>query len=446
MKHRIKKVAGCLVTVLLLIFVMSGLTNLMEKKDSDLKYESFLQQEEEFDVLFMGTSHVINGIFPMELWKNHGIVSYNFGGHQNTLATTYWTMMNALDYTTPEVVVIDCYGLSTKTKTRKNISYSHLSFDAFPLSLTKIRAINDLLDDPVMDEMIEKGKVKLSGEARSKIGFLWDFSVYHSRWSKLEETDFTRSSIDEKGAGTRIGVAIPKEFPGIDRSRKAEGYNVSYEYLEKMIETCQEKGIEVLLTFLPFPAPESEVMNSNRVYDIAEEYDVNYINFLNMDIVDYDTDCYDTYSHLNPSGARKVTDFLGEYLRENYNIKDHRDDQNYNSWMEDYDEYEKYKFDNLKEEQSLLNYLMLLSGENLDVKIVIGNKDIYKAPRYKKVIENLKLNRGELSVKEVDSGNGISIRCLEPKTGEEIDNVYFEYVLVQREDEFSLIETETKRE
>jgi hypothetical protein len=68
----------------------------MERKASDFKYANFFEQDEDFDVLFFGTSHVINGIFPMELWNEYGIVSYNFGGHGNEIATSYWDNIDAV--------------------------------------------------------------------------------------------------------------------------------------------------------------------------------------------------------------------------------------------------------------------------------------------------------------------------------------------------------------
>lgn len=146
----IRRIAACLVTVSLLWGCLAGLTDLLERKSSDFKYEPFFAQREDFDVLFFGTSHVINGVFPMELWKDYGIVSYNFGGHGNAIATSYWVMKNALDHTRPELVVIDGLGLAGMTKTSLGFSQVHLSMDAFPFSLTKWSGARDLLDDEAM--------------------------------------------------------------------------------------------------------------------------------------------------------------------------------------------------------------------------------------------------------------------------------------------------------
>ena len=141
MLRKIKIILSCFVTLCLTVCILGRLTDLMERKDSRSKYADFFEQKDNFNVLFMGTSHVINAVQPMELWDDYGIVSYNLGGHANRIATTYWTMENALDYTTPDLVVIDTFSVSNKMKCYDVFSYIHLSLDAFPLSPTKIKAV-----------------------------------------------------------------------------------------------------------------------------------------------------------------------------------------------------------------------------------------------------------------------------------------------------------------
>ena len=76
--HRIKKVCVCLLVICMTVISLKGMTDLSQRKSSDFKYRPFFEQEEDFDIIFLGTSHVINGIFPMELWNDYGFFSYNF--------------------------------------------------------------------------------------------------------------------------------------------------------------------------------------------------------------------------------------------------------------------------------------------------------------------------------------------------------------------------------
>lgn len=389
-----KHIASCVIVVCLLAVVLGYLTDLMERKSSRAKYADFFRQEEDFDVLFLGSSHVINGIYPMELWKDYGIISYNFGGHGNQLPTTYWVMQNALEYTTPQMVVVDCWGLSSDIKSYDAFSFLHLSLDAFPMSTTKVQAVQDLLDDPVMDERVANGTTKETDEPRTQIGLLWNYSVYHSRWNELDKQDFKPPESDEKGAEMRINVN-PGSLNKIGSDVKFGKDSLGVEYLCRMIEECQSRGIDVLLIYLPFMADCECQMEANRVYDIAEEYGIHYINFLDMDIVNYETDCYDD-SHLNPSGARKVTDYLGKYLMENYPVEDQRENQRYTFWNKDYEDYVFLKNENLQKEESLLNYLMLLYGEQADAVLTIRNTNIFMNQTYLNVMANLGIDRAEL--------------------------------------------------
>ncbi|MGN0438773.1 MAG: hypothetical protein ACI4F4_09645 [Lachnospiraceae bacterium] len=397
MIDKLKKILSCIMVICLTVCLLVPLTNVMERKSSDVKYADFFKQEEDFDVLFMGTSHVINGIFPMELWNSNGIVSYNLGGHSNMLATTYWTMENAFDYTTPKVVVIDCFTLSNNWKCSDEFAYMHLSLDAFPISKTKLKAIWDLSDDPILEEALSKKDASELGEPRTKIGLLWDYSVYHSRWNALEENDFNVSPNLEKGAESRIRVSNEK-LNRIDPGLKMEAGTVGEEYLRKMIEDCQSRGIEVLLTYLPFPGNKGRQMESNYAYDIAKEYGVNYINFLDMDLVDYQTDFYDE-NHLNPSGARKITKYIGDYLVEHYQIPDRRTNTDYQYWYEDYEEYEAFKNDNLRAQENVIKYLMLLSDDNVDVVLDMKDKNIVNNDTMIKMLCNLGIDANQLSEK-----------------------------------------------
>ena len=312
------------------------------------------------------------------------------------MATDYWVMENALEYTDPKVVVIDCFGLSGNNKSSISFSQLHLSLDAFPLSATKIKTIWDLLDDPVLEEELQSGIISESVEPRTKMELLWDYSVYHSRWTEIEQSDFEPELTYEKGAESRIGV-IDGAFNKIPPGRKMEPGTTSEQYLRRMIEECQDIGIEVLLIYLPFSADENYQMEANYVYDIAGEYGVNYINFLDMDLVNYQTDLYDGAAHLNPSGARKVSDYLGEYLTSNYDIPDQRDNEDYSFWHEDYEEYIEMKDRHITWTNNIVEYLVLLAGDHADIAMDIRNTDIFNNDRVVEALENLGIDADELT-------------------------------------------------
>lgn len=392
MKKKWMRFGSCVAVLFILCLAVAGSANVVERKASKEKYAEFFEQDADYDVLFVGTSHVINGVYPMELWKEYGIVSYNLGGHGNEMATSYWVLKNALDYTTPRLVVIDCYMLASDLKVNENPELAHLSLDALPITKTKVQAVRDLFEE--------------AQEENTGAEYLWNFLTYHNRWNELSEEDFVEPGTVEKGAEMRIAVAEPESIEQIERSEKLTSETTGMRYLRKMIEECQQNGIEVLLMYLPFPAGEEAQMEANTVVDIADAYSLSYINYLDEDIIDWDTDCYDRVSHLNPSGARKVTSHLGNYIMTHYDVPDERENVIYEDWDQDYADYTACKLDNLKAQSELEPYLMLLYGEDFDFVLTVNGKSaISKDDKIAALFRNLNIDTGQFP-----SGSGVVIR------------------------------------
>lgn len=424
MADKLKKILSSIMVVLLLMICLYPCRRILERKSSRFKYDPFFSRAKDIDVLFMGSSHVINGIYPMELWKEYGITSYNFGGHANTLPTCYWMLENALDYADPEIVVIDCYHLGTMLKATTHFEYVHQSFDAFPLTTTKVRAVFDLLDDPEMVKKSERGELEYPIQKRAKMDLLWDFAAYHSRWTDLEEIDFQPKKTSEYGAELKIRAAEPAEpIPNPGTIHGEDDRTTGMVYLEKMIGECRDRGIEPVLTFLPFPViSERDWIDANTAERIADRFQVKYINFLEMDLVDFETDCLDADSHLNPSGGGKVTRYLGKYLSEECGAADHRNDPRYSCWDEDYDSYRAYAAEKLSETQRLKYYLMMLTDRKYDFIICAGGDALTQDEELRKFL----IARGFLPEQLIEDTDyffacGDSCSCLQADTKEEGD-------------------------
>ncbi len=378
MKKIWTKVLCVLVSVVVLAACIHKLGFLLENKLAYQKMGEFIATGEEYDVLFLGTSHMAMGIYPMELWEDYGIASYNLAGNGHPMASSYWVMMNAFDYAEPQLVVIDCYTVERNEKVPGDGKFTHESLDEIPLSLTKVRAVCDLFDD-----------------TDCRMEYLWNFSMYHNCWSELKKDDFTAEYGLGKGAYYNDIVELPKDVSQIDKKSDMELDSVGTLYLEKMIEECQRRNIDVLLTYVPFPAQEEEQLEARAVNHIAEKYRVNYINFLERSDVNYNTDCYDPASHLNASGARKVTQYLGNYIQTEYGIPDHRGEAEYDHWNEDYSKYSAYKVERLQSKESLKPYLMLLADKRysyclwVDKDTRIWSDD----PQYRDLVYNLALGK-----------------------------------------------------
>ena len=367
MSIKLKRIASCLIIVCLTVAMLSVLTDITEKKSSVEKYFHFFEQDSDFDVLFMGSSKVINAVFPMELWNDYGIVSYNMGGHANAIPTSYWVLRNALKYTTPKCVVFDCYGSGVNSWIKEKYQYAHQSFDAFPLSLTKIQAIFDLVG-PENDKKTQAIRMEM----------LWNFITYHNRWSEINLNDFHPWHTYQKGAEPRVNVSIPAKMAVVSPEKRNTLESRNMQYIIKTIELCQQRGIDILLVHMPYPATKGELIAANTVADVAETYDVDYLNFLTMDVVDYKTDMNDPNSHLNPSGAHKITDYLGRYLTERHGIPNQKNNPDYQSWHDDAQKYHQEKIDLFKNAACAWNYWMLLKDDDFSFVAELSQEDLQR--------------------------------------------------------------------
>ncbi len=389
---------GCMGVVFLAVGICF-LTKLTAPRNGYDKYKEFVDESDMYDVLFFGNSHMANAVYPMELWHNYGVASYNRACFGAPLPVTYWVMMDALDYAQPDMVVVDCYSIGKEEKAGAD-GMMHAAMDGMPLNRRKIRMIQDLLDDP-----------------KDRLEYYWNFAVYHDRWWDLDQEDFERRDNLQKGAQIAFEVVSPQEMAP-KPAELVETEKVGAVYLRQIIEECQKRDIDILLTYLPFPATEDAWQEALLAEQIAGEYGVPYINFLDKQVVDLETDCSDKDSHLNGSGGRKVTEYIGEYIGKHYVIADHRGEEMYAGWDEDYRCYMDYKFENMKHMETLEKYLAMLADPAFSCCIYVdGNAAIWQQnERYLPLFDNVadgrteKLEEAAASGKDyflvVDNGTG----------------------------------------
>lgn len=352
--------------LVVLLLLLAGLNRIFEYKGSREKLTPFFERAGQLDVLFFGDSHACSALYPMELWADYGIASYNLSNYNLTIPISYWVMRNALRVCQPEVVVLDVNQVWEQAKLCASSSDMHTALDGFPLSRTKLEAIFDLTDDPLFTD--DKGH--RYQDLRPE--FIFPLIKYHTRWNDLSMQDLKPLYNQELGGERNIAVALPAAYEITGAAADEQGFG--FLYLRRFIKDCQSQGIRVLLTNLPYPCPNNneEQLYTNAVVYTAEEYGVEYLDFVYMDqIVDYSTDCYDPASHLNPSGAWKVTDFIGQHLSEAYGLTDHRDDAAYASWVSGYAAYRERKLENLRQEPDSYAFLMLLSDPSFSTILLL---------------------------------------------------------------------------
>ena len=99
-------------------------------------------------------------------------------------------------------------------------------------------------------------------------------------------------------------------------------------YLEQIIKLCDEKGISILMVSAPSPS-NSTYEKHNALQAFADEKGIDFIDFnLMLDEIgiDWETDSLDYGDHVNYNGTEKLSKYLMKYLKDNYDLEDHRGD------------------------------------------------------------------------------------------------------------------------
>lgn len=368
------------VSILLLLAMMAGglvfLSRALRVNDGYHKNRPFLEDERDYDVLFFGTSHIINSVLPMQLWKEYGITSYNLGIHGGSIACSYWMMRNAVEQHKPKIAVMETF-LAHAQYTSMETALAHAAFDPFPMNKTKVQGILDAF--PKNSDRYE---------------LFFPLDVFHNRWKYLNTERLYRGigqeapDSREKGGELRLAVTAnssPILVPADQYPEESD--TVALQYLRKFITYCQEEDIIPVIVYIPIRDGYSEDYQrySNLAMRVAREMGAATLDLQHKDLIDEDTDWYDNVSHLNPLGAKKVTRAVGDYLTENYALESHADNPD---WAQDYAQYTAWLEETMTSAEDIWEILSLLGVEEFTAKAEIP-ETFRMNPLAEKVLSNL---------------------------------------------------------
>lgn len=297
-------------------------------EDSDLVHYIYSMEKNQMDVVFFGSSHGYSSISPNELWHEYGIPACSMCSHGQSVASSYYLLKETLKYQSPKVVFLESYTFCDDSKHRGE-SYLRMAFDGVRLGKVKYEMIDDFLPDASFGE---------------KLSYYLPFIKYHSRWGELEPYDFHSSDLYLKGTFLKTDT-YPIEDPGIPANQSELG-EASMEYFEKIVKLCEENEIQLVVYAAPFGIKKSYedycyrqgINNTLEVWlkeNWGDEIPFLYYQKIGEVDVDFATDFRDTH-HMNAYGASKITHHMGEFLQQ-YGLADHRGEEEYLSWDEDYE-------------------------------------------------------------------------------------------------------------
>lgn len=317
-----KKWIARIACVILIFATLYGVDRLVRPKYTTGIIEGgftaeYYREENPHQVLMVGDCEVYETYSPITLWKNYGITSYIRGSAQQLIWQSYYMLKDALKYETPDVVVFNVQALMHNEPQQEE--YNRMTIDGMRPSVEKYMSAQASLTE---DEHF--------------IDYVFPVLRYHDRIFKLKDYDFEYyfNDIQRTTAGYYMRVdEMPYEEGIWDEEKPSDEELVFGEnamnYMDKIRQLCDEKGIKLLLVKAPSVYPFWYQEYEDLVLEYAKKYDLDYINYL--DLVDeigisYETDTYDEGLHMNLSGAEKCADYLGRFLSEKYELQSQASD------------------------------------------------------------------------------------------------------------------------
>lgn len=310
MKNRIIKIGSVLVVLALLaqgIFCVSQVLEPIFIGDVYNTIDAFYQQpDNSMDVMIYGSSHAWKGFDAAELSKNYQVSAWNYGGNWQNVSTTELFLEDSLLSQSPKVVLIESYLINSvyiNTKLNGEIMYTnHLRW-----SDAKQRYIQQAFGDQ-QDEYF---------------AYFFPLAYYHTNWNSLEQWSFQNPTdaydfVAGKGYLASDAVA-PVTIPDYRKAKQEQLSPEATATLDRIVKTCKDRGIEIVFYVVPW---EGEFAYREALSAYAEENGCHYVDFFEKAEdarLDGATDFQDT-GHLNDSGAKKVANYMGQYLYEHFGI------------------------------------------------------------------------------------------------------------------------------
>lgn len=278
------------------------------------------------DVIYVGSSNAYAHFNTVLAYDLHGFTTGMLSSDGQPFSAVKYLLEEGRKYQNPEVYVVDINSVAT------DVDYSNEGdvrkvTDNMKFSKNRNNAIEGMLS------LINVPKEQYSS-------FYFSFLTYHNSWKYIGDYSFVNNSL-YKGhllSEQTIKVEAQEKFVWKDNIVELPAANV--DLLKDLINYIRKNNLEVIFVVPPRVFTDENMGKLNDAIRISKE---NNITVLNMNVLDdfeinYSKDLYNA-GHINVYGATKFTKYFADYLVNNYELRDHRNDKKYKSWDSEYERY-----------------------------------------------------------------------------------------------------------
>jgi hypothetical protein len=293
-----------LLFVVILIGLMMAASFILVPRDNtkaDWKHDAAAngilgEPKDSIDVLYLGDSEVHSSIVPLQIWDQYGYTGYCCSTNKQRLWYTLEFVLEAFKTQKPKIVVMET----------NNIMHYF----------------------SVEDAILHSAEIALP------------VLKYHDRWKNLDFSDigkqpaYTYTDPDKGYYYSDLTDAATADKYMEKTDKEAHVPMLNKIYMKVIASICEKNGAK--LVFLSTPSTKNwNTAKHNSMEKFAKSFGAEYVD-LNLKAdelqIDWDKDTRDKGDHMNYSGAVKVTNYIGKYLKETGILKSHKGDRAYESW------------------------------------------------------------------------------------------------------------------
>lgn len=316
--HRILKLIALILPVVLLVCLLQSHLFYYSDANTERLRNFYREDSNSLDVVILGASEVFFGYSPGHAYENNGYTSYSYAINSNPGILYEAQLKDIVRYQDPQIIMVEIWGyLYADEGELYDSAPLQVYSENTPFSLHKLKAI---LEHPYEE----------------KLSCLLPFVRYHKDWSDLENLKYNleKKMLDNgepsmlKGIHTITGIYDPTTDTTL--AEEAMGDHLLPEARQSLIgllEYCRQMNMQnvVFLNFPRYLTSETDNGLSLRMEEavgLIHEYGYSFLDLqAQSDAIGLEgySDYYDAH-HLNIYGQKKLTEYLGNLLCEQYGL------------------------------------------------------------------------------------------------------------------------------
>lgn len=388
--YNFKKILKGIFFILIFIFLFQKLNFMFRPYNIRIKrWEAFYKvPKNKLDIVFLGSSHSYTTYYPEMIDSSLKINSFNMASNSQQIDQLYFNLKEILKYQKPNIIFIELFSLAGNSRDNKGNWFVYDNLDGQKISLNKLDAILNYR------------------KKEDRRNSLFPLIRNHNDWKKIEVIEKTLSEFkkDEKSRKNfrgfeRVQSEMGEEVKNKYITEKKSDYSnfkisdFNEDYLKKIKQLSEKYNFKIIYVYSPMYR---DFINPN--YQNKHKHFLNIVNLYADDLLDFNIigknigmnerwfeNGYIGYQHTSFYGARKITEYVIDYLNKNYTLKS-RESEKY--WQE------RNRRKNIGYEQKVASNLELMN----EIKI---KEIVYVPENENKGILEVRFNQNEV-IKEIE--------------------------------------------